>query len=59
MRVENTTAMTMAGTLMATGIWVMAEINWAMTMPLMTPMMPPKLVSTADSVRNCQRIRFF
>ena len=40
-KVENTTAITMAGTLMATGIWVIAEISCAITIPLMTPMIPP------------------
>ena len=59
MRVENTTATPMAGMLMDTGICIILEISWAKTMPLMTPMMPPRLVSTADSVRNCSRIRFF
>ena len=44
---------------MDTGIAIILEISWAMMMPLMTPIMPPRLVSTADSVRNCSRIRRF
>ena len=58
-RVENTTATPMAGTLMDTGICMIFEITCARITPLTTPMMPPRLVSTADSVRNCSKIRFF
>ena len=59
MKVENTTATMMAGALMDTGICIMLEISSARITPLMTPMMPPRLVSTADSVRNWSRMRFF
>ena len=59
MRVEKATLMPMAGKLMATGISIIREISSAMPMPVATPMMPPRLVSTAASVRNCIRIRRF
>ena len=59
MRVEKATLMAMAGTLMATGICISREISSAIPTPAATPMMPPRLVSTAASVRNCSRIRRF
>ena len=54
---ENATAPTAAGTLIATGVVVTYEITCARIMPTSTPMRPPRLVSTAASVRNCPRIR--
>ena len=45
--------------LMDTGICMIFEITWAKITPLITPITPPRLVSTADSVKNCSRIRFF
>ena len=59
MSMENTTAMRMAGMLMATGISIMLEISSARPTPVPTPMSPPRLVSTAASVKNCIRIRRF
>ena len=56
---ENTTAITMAGKLTATGAEVMREMISARPMPAPTPTMPPMLVSTAASVRNCHRMRLF
>ena len=59
MAMENSTARKMDGTLMATGAWVRWETSSAMPMPAATPKMPPRLVSTAASVRNCHRMRPF
>ena len=57
MTMEKATAMMHAGTLMATGVPMMWDIISARPMPVATPSMPPMLVSTAASVRNCQRMR--
>ena len=57
MTIENATAPTAAGTLIATGVVVTYEITCARIIPTSTPMRPPRLVSTAASVRNCPRIR--
>ena len=57
MTMEKATAMMQAGTLMATGVPMMWDIISARPMPVATPRMPPMLVSTAASVRNCQRMR--
>ena len=50
--VENTTAMRIAGILTETGICIILEISWASPIPEATPTRPPKLVSTAASVKN-------
>ena len=44
---------------MATGASVNRETSWARPMPAPTPMSPPRLVSTAASVRNCHKMRLF
>ena len=54
--IENTTAITDAGTLMDTATPETLLIIWAIPIPAATPMMPPILVSTAASVRNCPKI---
>ena len=53
MTMEKATAMMQAGTLMATGVPMMWDIISARPMPVATPRIPPMLVSTAASVRNC------
>ena len=40
------------GKLMAVGVPMIEEMSRAITMPMMIPMTPPQLVSTAASVRN-------
>ena len=57
MTIEKATAMMQAGTLIATGVPMMWDIISARPIPQATPRIPPMLVSTAASVRNCQRIR--
>ena len=41
------------------GASVNRETSWARPMPAPTPMSPPRLVSTAASVRNCHKMRLF
>ena len=53
---ENTTETTMDRELIATGTDAILEISCASPIPMPTPMMPPMLVSTDASVRNCARI---
>ena len=53
---EKTTASTAAGMLMATRVPLTREMTSASTIPTITPISPPKLVSTAATVRNCHRI---
>ena len=59
MTMEKATATMQAGALMATAV----PMTWlsisARPMPHRTPSKPPRLVSTAASVRNCQRMRLF
>ena len=59
MTMENTTAIMMDGTLMATGADVTRDMIAARPIPAPTPTMPPRLVSTAASVKNCHRMRLF
>ena len=56
---ENTTPPTAAGALMATGVVLSFEIISANMIPTRTPINPPKLVSTAASVKNCPKITDF
>ena len=59
MAMEKITENIIAGILMADGVCETLEMTWAITMPAATPMIPPRLVSTAASVRNWARIRRF
>ena len=59
MTMENPTDATMAGMLMAMGIPAILDMTLASTIPDITPTIPPRLVSTAASVRNWKRILFF
>lgn len=54
--IEKITEKTIAGMLIAVGVEVIEEITFASIMPTMIPKRPPRLVSTAASVRNCPRI---
>ena len=54
--IENTTETTMDSELIATGTEAILEISCARAMPIPTPMIPPMLVSTEASVRNCARM---
>ena len=52
MTMENTTAIMMEGTLMATGADVTRDMIAARPIPAPTPTMPPRLVGAAASVRE-------
>ena len=56
---ENTTEPIMAGMLMAVGAPDTCATTFDRMIPSTTPMIPPILVSTEASVRNCPRIIFF
>ena len=56
--VENSTAITIDGTLIAVGDPVTFPTTFDKPIPVTTPIIPPMLVSTEASVRNCQRIVF-
>ena len=49
---ENPTLAAAAGILMIAGVPLVLAINWDKIIPAITPMIPPQLVSTADSVKN-------
>ena len=57
--IENSTDTIMDGMLIATGISAIFDITSAMTIPAATPTIPPMLVNTAASVRNCPKILYF
>ena len=57
--IENTTEPIIAGTLMAVGEPATLDTTFESPIPRTTPIIPPTLVSTAASVRNCPRITFF
>ena len=50
--IENNTAATIAGMLMAVGVSETRDTIWDNTIPETTPRIPPMLVNTAASVRN-------
>ena len=56
--VENNTAITIDGTLIAVGEPVTFPTTFDSPIPVITPIIPPILVSTEASVRNCPRIVF-
>ena len=57
--IENITETTMDSELIDTGTEAIFEISCARPMPIPTPIMPPILVSTDASVRNCINMRLF
>ena len=57
--VENAIARITAGILIAIGTFDIFPITSANAIPVIVPMMPPRLVSTAASVKNCASIQFF